>query len=141
MYDSLPMYQRVGSVAYKKDLTNTIKLCESIGNPQNKIKTIHIAGTNGKGTVTHIIAGGLQAQGFKVGVYTSPHYKDFRERIKINGEYISKSYKCKLARYVRKHLHSYGIETGVTVVFSPEEHLTEAMPIRGEHAAAVNRDT
>jgi dihydrofolate synthase / folylpolyglutamate synthase len=92
MYESLPMYQRVGSAAYKKDLTNTIKLCESIDNPQNKLKTIHIAGTNGKGTVTHIIAGGLQAQGFKVGVYTSPHYKDFRERIKINGEYISKRY-------------------------------------------------
>ena len=86
------MYQRLGSAAYKKDLTNTIKLCESTGNPQNRIKTIHIAGTNGKGTTTHIIAGGLQAQGYKVGVYTSPHYKDFRERIKINGFYIPKSY-------------------------------------------------
>ncbi len=86
------MYQRLGSAAYKKDLTNTIKLCESAGNPQNRIKTIHIAGTNGKGTTTHIIAGGLQAQGYKVGVYTSPHYKDFRERIKINGFYIPKSY-------------------------------------------------
>jgi len=92
IYDRLPMYQRLGSAAYKKDLTNTIKLCESTGNPQNRIKTIHIAGTNGKGTTTHIIAGGLQAQGYKVGVYTSPHYKDFRERIKINGFYIPKSY-------------------------------------------------
>jgi len=92
IYDRLPMYQRLGSAAYKKDLTNTIKLCESAGNPQNRIKTIHIAGTNGKGTTTHIIAGGLQAQGYKVGVYTSPHYKDFRERIKINGFYIPKSY-------------------------------------------------
>lgn len=92
MFDSLPMYQRQGSSAYKKDLTNTIKLCESANNPQNKMKTIHIAGTNGKGTTTHIIAGGLQAQGFKVGVYTSPHYKDFRERIKIDGQYISKKY-------------------------------------------------
>ena len=86
------MYQRLGSAAYKKDLTNTIKLCEYTGNPQNNIKTIHIAGTNGKGTTTHIIAGGLQAQGYNVGVYTSPHYKDFRERIKINGTYIPKRF-------------------------------------------------
>lgn len=92
IYDRLPMYQRLGSAAYKKDLTNTIKLCEYTGNPQNNIKTIHIAGTNGKGTTTHIIAGGLQAQGYKVGVYTSPHYKDFRERIKINGTYIPKRF-------------------------------------------------
>lgn len=86
------MFQRQGPSAYKKDLTNTILLCEAVGNPQDRIKTIHIAGTNGKGTTTHIIAGGLQAQGYKVGVYTSPHYKDFRERIKINGAYISAAY-------------------------------------------------
>jgi len=92
MMDQLPMFQRVGNVAYKKDLTNVIALCESIGNPHLLLKTVHIAGTNGKGTTTHLIAGGLQAQGYKVGVYTSPHYKDFRERIKINGTYISKAY-------------------------------------------------
>lgn len=92
MYNQLPMFQRQGPSAYKKDLTNTIALCEKAGNPQNHIKTIHIAGTNGKGTTTHIIAAGLQAQGYKVGVYTSPHYKDFRERIKINGKYISRNY-------------------------------------------------
>ncbi|MGB4838226.1 MAG: Mur ligase family protein [Saprospiraceae bacterium] len=92
MYAKLPMYHRLGMVAYKKDLTNTIRLCNVCHNPQNELKTIHIAGTNGKGTTTHIIAGGLQAQGYKVGVYTSPHYKDFRERIKINGIYISKDY-------------------------------------------------
>lgn len=92
IYAKLPMFQRQGPSAYKKDLTNTILLCEAVGNPQDRIKTIHIAGTNGKGTTTHIIAGGLQAQGFKVGVYTSPHYKDFRERIKINGAYISAAY-------------------------------------------------
>lgn len=92
IYAKLPMYQRQGPSAYKKDLTNTILLCAAAGNPQNRIKTIHIAGTNGKGTTTHLIAGGLQAQGYKVGVYTSPHYKDFRERIKINGTYISKKF-------------------------------------------------
>ena len=92
MYAQLPMFQRQGPSAYKKDLTNTIALCQKTGNPQDQVKTIHIAGTNGKGTTTHIIAAGLQAQGYKVGVYTSPHYKDFRERIKINGKYISSSY-------------------------------------------------
>ncbi|HRG41329.1 MAG TPA: Mur ligase family protein [Saprospiraceae bacterium] len=94
------MYHRVGQVAYKKDLTNTIQLCEAAGNPQDKIKTIHIAGTNGKGTTTHIIAGGLQSQGYKVGVYTSPHYKDFRERIKINGQYITSKF---IVNFLNKH--------------------------------------
>ena len=92
IYAKLPMYHRQGASAYKKDLTNTIKLCAACGNPQNDLKTIHIAGTNGKGTTTHIIAGGLQAQGFSTGVYTSPHYIDFRERIKINGIYIDRKY-------------------------------------------------
>lgn len=92
LFQKLPMYQREGTVAYKKDLTNTLKLCAIMDNPQDKLKTIHIAGTNGKGTTSHIIAAGLQAQGYKVGVYTSPHYKDFRERIKINGRYIELKY-------------------------------------------------
>ena len=100
IFAKLPMYHRVGQVAYKKDLTNTIRLCEAAGNPQDKIKTIHIAGTNGKGTTTHIIAGGLQSQGYKVGVYTSPHYKDFRERIKINGQYITSKF---IVNFLNKH--------------------------------------
>jgi dihydrofolate synthase/folylpolyglutamate synthase len=83
------MYQRVGSVAFKKDLTNTFALCEANNNPHKKLKCIHIGGTNGKGSVSHIIASILQENGYKVGLYTSPHYKDFRERIKINGTYIS----------------------------------------------------
>lgn len=89
LYSQLPMYQRQGAAAYKKDLTNTLRLCQAVGNPEKRLKTIHIAGTNGKGTTSHLIAGGLQAQNLKVGLYTSPHYKDFRERIKINGKYIS----------------------------------------------------
>lgn len=92
MYQLLPMFQRIGAAAYKKDLTNTILLCEACGNPHLMLKCVHIAGTNGKGTTTHIIASGLQSQGYNVGVYTSPHYVDFRERIKINGLYISKKY-------------------------------------------------
>lgn len=102
IYAKLPMYQRQGPSAYKKDLSNTILLCAAAGNPQDKIKSIHIAGTNGKGTTTHLIAGGLQAQGYKVGVYTSPHYKDFRERIKINGTYISKKF---IKSFVEKYFN------------------------------------
>jgi dihydrofolate synthase / folylpolyglutamate synthase len=100
LYTQLPMYQRTGASAYKKDLTNTVKLCEAIGNPQHRLKTIHIAGTNGKGTVSHLIAFGLQRQGLKVGLYTSPHYKDFRERIKINGLLADKKF---ITKFVQKH--------------------------------------
>lgn len=86
------MFQRVGAVAYRSDLTNIIQLCGILNNPQNDLKCIHIAGTNGKGSVTHILASILQEQGYKVGVFVSPHYKDYRERIKINGKYISKKF-------------------------------------------------
>jgi len=89
LFDQLPVYQRDGERAIKKDLTNIVALCDALDNPHHKWPSIHIAGTNGKGTVTHMLAGGLQAQGYKVGVYSSPHYMDFRERIKINGECIS----------------------------------------------------
>ncbi len=92
LFDQLPVYQKVGEQAIKKDLRNIIALCEALGNPQNNWPSIHVAGTNGKGTVTHMIAAGVQAAGHKVGVYTSPHYVDFRERIKINGECISEDY-------------------------------------------------
>jgi len=86
------MFQRVGAAAYRSNLTNIIKLCDVLGNPQKDLKCIHIAGTNGKGSVTHIIASILQEQGYKVGVFVSPHYKDYRERIKINGKFISKKF-------------------------------------------------
>ena len=92
LYNRLPMFSRIGSAAYKKDLTNTIELCAFLGNPENKFKTIHIAGTNGKGSVSHMLAAILQKAGYKTGLYTSPHLKDFRERIKINGEMISEAF-------------------------------------------------
>ena len=79
------MYQRIGKAAYKADLSNSISLLKAIGNPEKGIKAIHIAGTNGKGSVSHIISSVLQQAGYKVGLYTSPHLKDFRERIKVNG--------------------------------------------------------
>lgn len=92
LFAKLPMFSRIGSAAIKKDLTNTIALCESIDNPHTRLKTIHIAGTNGKGSVSHMLAAILQTAGYKTGLYTSPHLKDFRERIKVNGEMISKDF-------------------------------------------------
>jgi dihydrofolate synthase/folylpolyglutamate synthase len=89
LYSQLPMYSRIGAAAYKEDLHNTIALCNAIDNPQTKFKSIHIAGTNGKGSTSHMLAAILQQAGYKTGLYTSPHLKDFRERIKINGEMIS----------------------------------------------------
>lgn len=92
MFQQLPMYQQKGQSAFKKDLTNTIKLAEVLENPQNTYKTIHVGGTNGKGSTSHMLASVLQEAGYKVGLYTSPHLKDFRERIKINGEVVSQGF-------------------------------------------------
>lgn len=88
LYSKLPMFTCIGEAAYKKDLTNTLALCEALGNPHNKFKSIHIAGTNGKGSVSHYLAAILQKAGYKTGLYSSPHLLDFRERIKINGKEI-----------------------------------------------------
>ena len=92
LFKKLPMYSRVGAAAFKKDLTNTIRLCEALGNPQHQFKSIHIAGTNGKGSTSHILAAILQTAGYKTGLYTSPHLKDFRERIKINGHWCEEEF-------------------------------------------------
>jgi len=92
LYNKLPMFSRSGAKAYKADLKNTLALCNFLENPQNKIKTIHIAGTNGKGSVSHMLAAVLQENHYKTGLYTSPHLKDFRERIKINGAMISEDF-------------------------------------------------
>jgi dihydrofolate synthase/folylpolyglutamate synthase len=92
LYRKLPMFTRIGAAALKKDLHNTIELCGAIGNPQTQFKTIHIAGTNGKGSTSHMLAAILQKAGYKTGLYTSPHLKDFRERIRIDGKMISKKF-------------------------------------------------
>ena len=84
----------MGAAAYKADLNNTIAICNLLDNPQNNFKSIHIAGTNGKGSVSHMLAAVLQESGYKTGLYTSPHLKDFRERIRVNGKKISKKYVC-----------------------------------------------
>lgn len=92
MFQKLPMFSHMGAAAFKKDLTNTIALCEALGNPQQQFATIHIAGTNGKGSVSHMLAAILQEAGYKTGLYTSPHLKDFRERIKVNGQLCSEQF-------------------------------------------------
>jgi dihydrofolate synthase/folylpolyglutamate synthase len=92
LYSRLPMFQRIGPAAYKKDLTNIIALCNELGNPQESFKSIHIAGTNGKGSVAHMLYVLMMEAGFCTGISTSPHYKDFRERIKVDGSYIPEEY-------------------------------------------------
>jgi dihydrofolate synthase/folylpolyglutamate synthase len=92
MFSQLPMYQRQGKAAFKKDLTNIIAFCDVLKNPEEKFVSIHVGGTNGKGSTSHIISSILQEAGYKVGLYTSPHLKNFTERIRINGEEISKKY-------------------------------------------------
>ncbi|WP_343534153.1 folylpolyglutamate synthase/dihydrofolate synthase family protein [Pedobacter sp.] len=92
LYSRLPMFTRVGAAAFKKDLHNTIAFCSALDNPQNQYKTIHIGGTNGKGSTSHMLAAILQTAGYKTGLYTSPHLKDFRERIRIDGKMVSKNF-------------------------------------------------
>lgn len=92
LYSQLPMYQRIGSAAYKHDLGKTLELDKHFGHPHKRFKSIHIAGTNGKGSVAHSLASIFQQAGYKTGLYTSPHYLDFRERIKINGQKIPADY-------------------------------------------------
>lgn len=92
MYNHLPMFQRIGSAAYKANLDNTLAICTLLNNPQNHFKSIHIAGTNGKGSTSHMLAAAFQEAGYKTGLYTSPHLKDFRERIKINGKMIPRKF-------------------------------------------------
>ena len=100
MFSQLPMYQRQGKTAFKKDLTNIIAFCDVLENPQNQFKSIHVGGTNGKGSTSHMIASILQEAGYKVGLYTSPHLKNFTERVRINGEEIPQEY---VANFISKN--------------------------------------
>ena len=100
IYSHLPMFQRVGKAAYKADLGNTLKLDEYFGHPHRTFKTIHIAGTNGKGSTSHMLAAVLQKAGYRVGLYTSPHLRDFRERIRVNGEMIPED---EVAKFISQH--------------------------------------
>lgn len=106
LYGNVPVFQRVGSSAYKPDLTNTLKLCALVGNPQTKFKSIHVAGTNGKGSSSHMLASVLQSAGYKTGLYTSPHLKNFTERIRINGEEVSPSFVVDFINRIREGIES-----------------------------------
>ncbi len=106
LYARLPMFTRDGASAFKKDLTNTYRLCEALGNPYERFKSIHIAGTNGKGSTSHMLAAVLQQAGYKTGLYTSPHLLDFRERIRVNGAPIPQAW---VAAFVKDH--QYLMET------------------------------
>lgn len=101
LFSRLPMFSRIGAAAYKADLVNTVRLCEALGNPQHTFKSIHIAGTNGKGSTSHMLAAILQTSGYKTGLYTSPHLKDFRERIKINGKMVSEEFVIDFTRKIK----------------------------------------
>ena len=100
MFNKLPMYQRIGASAYKADLNTTIEIINYLDNPQNSFKSIHIAGTNGKGSTSHSLASVFQEAGYKTGLYTSPHLRDFRERIRINGEMIPEN---EVVVFIEKH--------------------------------------
>src|SRR5215510_15990410 len=102
LFSKLPMFSRIGAAAFRKDLTNTITLCRSLDDPQTKFRTIHVAGTNGKGSVSHMLAAILQTAGYKTGLYTSPHLKDFRERIKIDGEMVTEEFIISFIEKYRK---------------------------------------
>ena len=100
MFAQLPMYHRIGAAAYKADIQPTLDMMEALGNPERKFQSIHVAGTNGKGSVSHMLASILQEAGYKVGLYTSPHLVDFRERIRINGEMIPQQ---EVVEFVAQH--------------------------------------
>ena len=100
MYKQLPMYQRIGAAAYKADLNNTIALLDKLGNPHHRFKSVHVAGTNGKGSTSHMLASIFQEAGYKTGLYTSPHLRDFRERIRINGEMIPED---QVVEFIARH--------------------------------------
>lgn len=104
MFKQLPMYQRIGSAAYKADLNNTIALLNLLDNPQRNFKSVHVAGTNGKGSTSHMLASIFQEAGYKTGLYTSPHLRDFRERIRINGEMIPQD---KVVEFIEKHQNKF----------------------------------
>jgi dihydrofolate synthase/folylpolyglutamate synthase len=104
LYSALPMYQRIGPAAYKANLDNTLALCEALGNPERKFKSIHVAGTNGKGSTSHMLAAVLQAAGYRTGLYTSPHLKEFTERIRLDGKEVEQEFVVEFVDRMRSTL-------------------------------------
>jgi dihydrofolate synthase/folylpolyglutamate synthase len=121
LFSQLPMFSRIGAAAYKKDITNTIELCKALGDPQKKFKSIHIAGTNGKGSTSHMLAAIFQAAGYKTGLYTSPHLQDFRERIRINGAMCSEEFVVAFTEGIQEqiqHIEPSFFEITVAMAFN-----------------------
>lgn len=121
LYSKLPIYQRIGRGAFKKDLTNIKKLCSFLGNVHREFSSMHIAGTNGKGSTAHILSAIYQNNGYKVGLYTSPHLIDFRERIKINGELVDKNYIVEITQKLKPIINKIEpsfFEITVAIAFS-----------------------
>ncbi|MBX2963209.1 MAG: bifunctional folylpolyglutamate synthase/dihydrofolate synthase [Cyclobacteriaceae bacterium] len=106
LYANLPMFQRIGAAAYQKDLTNTRTLCGIAGNPQHQFKSVHVAGTNGKGSTSHMLASVLQSAGYTTGLYTSPHLKSFTERIKVNGQEIEEQFVVSFVERMKPHIET-----------------------------------
>ncbi|MFT5749986.1 MAG: dihydrofolate synthase/folylpolyglutamate synthase [Ancylomarina sp.] len=132
MFRQLPMYQNQGKTAFKKDLSNTILLANHLKNPEDKFKSIHVAGTNGKGSTSHMIASVLQDAGYKVGLYTSPHLKDFRERIKINGEEVSEEFiidfvKCNRTFFEQHQLSFFEMTVGMAFDYFAKQQVDLAV--------------
>lgn len=127
MFNKLPMYQTQGATAYRKDITNTVLLAKHLGNPEQYLKCIHVAGTNGKGSTSHLLASVLQEAGYKVGLYTSPHLKDYHERITINGNPISEEYVCDFINTNRSffeanELSFFEMSVGLAFEYFVKEH-------------------
>lgn len=132
LYNQLPMFQNVGATAYKKDLTNTIALTNYLSNPETQFKSIHVAGTNGKGSTSSMLASVFMEAGYKVGLYTSPHLKDFRERITINGKPISKAYVQKFVLqnksfFESHHLSFFEMTVGLAFQYFAEKKVDIAL--------------
>jgi dihydrofolate synthase/folylpolyglutamate synthase len=125
LFEQLPMYQRQGKTAFKKDLTNVLALSEHLLHPENKFKSIHVAGTNGKGSSSHMLASILQEAGYKVGLYTSPHLKDFRERIKVDGKCIRKNCVINFIKRNKKFLEQQGLSFFEMTVGMAFEHFAK----------------
>ena len=132
MYNQLPMYQRVGQQAFKKDLTNIKALCRHIGNPQDKFRSIHVAGTNGKGSSAHMLASVLQSAGLKTGLYTSPHLKTFTERIRINESQVSEVFVCEFIEQYKSLIERlepsfFEITVAMAFLYFSEQHVDVAV--------------
>lgn len=132
MFNKLPMYQRIGGAAYKADLNNTILLLDHLNHPEKQFKTIHVAGTNGKGSVSHMLASILAECGYKTGLYTSPHLRDFRERIRINGQMISQEsvmdfINCHVSKFDEMDLSFFEMTVGMAFQYFADEKVDVAI--------------